>query len=255
MKKLLYVFFILVLLVAMPVLIGRIVSIGIVDWLVVDNDWIGFWGGYLGGLLTLVGVIITIKYMRADSDEKQRMSVIPYISVDHNVFREYDRKDVEFGLSSFCSEKRSQQHILYFDEILMFGSLKNVGLGPAINCSIKEVQIGKRNVMSATSKISVLIIGETSIFILEYNQIGFSAEQLGKELVDHYNQYWINGNIQLDVPELTVKFSLCFEDVMGNKYRQKVIFSGQLEQPQEDAANTARFLFQSIDKPELYTEK
>lgn len=60
------------------------VSFGVVNWLETSNDWIGFWGGYLGGLFTLIGVLITINFSKTDTYEKQRLSVIPYISIERN---------------------------------------------------------------------------------------------------------------------------------------------------------------------------
>ena len=40
-----------------------------------DYDWLAFIGAVLGGMLTLIGVILTLKYQKAMDAKKVRLSV------------------------------------------------------------------------------------------------------------------------------------------------------------------------------------
>ena len=63
---------VLVAIVISPILIAVFVSLPILDGLSASNDWIGFWGGYigaiLGGIITLYVLLETIR----DNKEQQR---------------------------------------------------------------------------------------------------------------------------------------------------------------------------------------
>ncbi len=220
-----------------PILVGCIVSFSAVDWLETSNDWIGFWGGYLGGLCTLIGVLITTNYTKNDSNEKQRLSVIPYITIEPST-----TLDVEYSSEMLCLEcsitdPRKKDHSSYFfDEITLAGNYKNVGLGPVINCFIRDIKIGETKISNTTStnKMSVLALNEESYFVLWFLDIGLAHEHLNSEL------------------EIDIKFNFYFEDVLGNKYKQEVIYNGQVCQPKKDSPAKLNPRFKSIDKPNLF---
>lgn len=49
------------------------------------NDWAGFWGGYfgaiIGGICTVVGVFLSIRYEKEKSRENDERAVLPYIAL------------------------------------------------------------------------------------------------------------------------------------------------------------------------------
>lgn len=157
MKKFLKVLLVLSLFL-LPLFIGWMVSFNVVNWLETSNDWIGFWGGYLGGLCTLIGVLITINFSKSDSNEKQRLSVIPYISIETNASIDIDERKIPIGLAYGFSESKEDTHLLFFEEVKISGKCRSVGLGPVINCSISDIKIGERKIDANTSKEGVLTI-------------------------------------------------------------------------------------------------
>ena len=253
-NKILKFLFVLSLFV-LPLFIGWIVSFSVFNWLETSNDWIGFWGGYLGGLFTLIGVLITINFSKTDSNEKQRLSVIPYISIERNASIDIDEKKIPIGLAYAFSESREDNHFLFFDEVKVIGKCRGVGLGPAINCFIKDIKIGERKIDSNTSKVSVLTINGESYFILWFLSFGLYPNQLKKEFVNHYNDFWSTKSNQSRIPELNIVFNFYFEDVLGHKYKQAVVYSGQLSKPQKNTTDSLNILFESIEKPELLNDK
>lgn len=241
----------IIILLVLPLLISGLVSYSAFDWLETQNDWIGFWGGYLGGLFTLGGVIITIKSSTTDSNEKQRLSVIPYISIERNAPIHVNEKEIPIGLIHVFSESMDDGCILYFDEISILGKCQSVGLGPIINCKIKNIKIGERAIGSGTSKVSVIAVNEETHFILQFNSLGLSSKHLGKEFVTYYNEFQEHSSNFSQLPENYIKFSFYFEDVLGHKYKQKAVYRGQLGVTKEGSPNDINILFVSISSPKL----
>ena len=248
LRKILFSFILFFL----PLFIGWLVSFNVFDWIEIQNDWLGFWGGYLGGLCTLGGVIITINNSKMDSNLKQRMSVIPYISIERNSSIDIDETKIPMGLAFVFSESKDNNHLLFFDEIKIIGKCKSVGLGPIINCGIRDIKIGERKIDHDTSKVSVLTVNNESYFILWFLSIGFYSEHLKRELIEYYNEFWSPISKHHQYPELDIEFYFYFENVVGNEYKQKVIYTGQLiNNPNSSISDSINFLFKSISKPEL----
>ncbi|WP_051560443.1 hypothetical protein [Clostridium beijerinckii] len=59
-----------------------------------NKDWAGFLGSYvgaiLGGIITLVGVGITINFTRAQANEDRRLSIAPYIKYTKQYYQKRD---------------------------------------------------------------------------------------------------------------------------------------------------------------------
>lgn len=64
-------------LLCIAILFGVIFSLCIIitfdivgDWFVQNKEWIGFWGNFLGGILTFGGVLLTLKYQKKEAEEQ-----------------------------------------------------------------------------------------------------------------------------------------------------------------------------------------
>lgn len=93
-----------------------------------DNEaWASFLGSYIGGLLSLVGIFITIRFTKYENDKDRTLMCIPIIQVmqctekraEHTVFIDTNEEYID------C--KRSESVVISF---------KNVGLGHLINGKI-----------------------------------------------------------------------------------------------------------------------
>lgn len=108
--------------VVIPIIIGIIVSIPGVSWLETSNDWIGFWGSYIGaiigGLMTLLVLSATIKDSHQTQEKIRRQELAARVA---NL------------VSNFCIEMmayRSKWNTLYKE-----------AAGKGID-SIKKIEIG-----------------------------------------------------------------------------------------------------------------
>ncbi|WP_155008747.1 hypothetical protein [Priestia megaterium] len=71
----------IVLVVFSPIVINFIVKSK--PWFGVEaadnNDWIGFYGSYIGGIITLIALVVTIRYTNHQYKDQDRKRVQPYI--------------------------------------------------------------------------------------------------------------------------------------------------------------------------------
>lgn len=78
-------------------LISIILIVGLplaIDWLIIGNkfpsniensDWVGFFGGYIGSIIgavvSLLGIIITIRYTNEQNKKDRELQVRPYCAI------------------------------------------------------------------------------------------------------------------------------------------------------------------------------
>jgi len=249
--QILFIIFVL----STPFFVGWLVSFNIFNFLEIDNDWIGFWGGYLGGLYTLIGVVMTISFSKTNSSEKQRLSVIPYISIERNLIVNIDSKMINMGITYGASDLINNSTYFFFEEIEIINNCTNVGLGTVINCFISDIKIGERIINQNTQKESVLTVNSQTCYLINFLRIGLSKEQLTKEFVKEYEEFWKPNSKKSKLPEIKIEFYFNFEDLLGNKYKQKVIYTSQIIKVKECVVTDFNLFFRSIDKPELQEKR
>ena len=219
---------ILLVIITAPIILAVLVSLPIFKSIAVNNDWIGFWGAYLGGLFTLLGVIITIKYYRYSFEEERRMSVIPYISITNSEKECLEHKNI-IGLD-YVFSNLSHNDSLYNIETNKLAI--NIGLGPAIDCFIDDIIInGNRGI--DTNKKSEVMIKERFIFHLGLYGVPLPVKN--------------EVNNEMDSKE-ELMFNLRYSDILGNKYKQKIVM--EVFTNNSDGKNLEAQL-KSVSKPEL----
>lgn len=104
-----------------------------------DNDWIAFYGSLLGGLLggiaTLFGVKLTLDRNEKLDEDKKRLSLIPYLSVESQMY-DPDGETTYYQLTAFKDEKNKFKSATYIVFTLIF---KNLGIGTAINLQFDKL--------------------------------------------------------------------------------------------------------------------
>jgi len=154
-----------------------------------NNDWAGFWGGYIGaiigGLVTLKGIDLTIKNAE-DNGKKDKIDEIkPYLIL------------IPFNVST-ASEK-----------VNISGDNMNVNNGSVstlyICCKIKNIGLN--------SAVNIIGNGTQMFNALEKSEV----EQFGIKIT-HYN--WIEDKVFNNF-----KVEIDYKDLRNNDYRQMVEFS------------------------------
>lgn len=105
----------------------------------VSNDaWLGFWGSVLGSIVTMFGIIITIRFERKKDETARKQQAQPILMLQHRK-RDGEQNQNDYKSSyhiDFCSLKGEK---LEYDKIelqLPDIILRNVGFNAAINIEL-----------------------------------------------------------------------------------------------------------------------
>ncbi|MBB6218159.1 hypothetical protein HNQ80_004299 [Anaerosolibacter carboniphilus] len=161
------------------------------------DAWISFYGSYLGGVIggiaTIFGIYLTLKYSKEkDIDDKRRLT-LPYISIIEYNSRANAKNEITYeaiyieALSSMTENEGC------------YVTLKNIGFGSAIDITFEDSHTGD--------------LQKKLCFNLGLNEEKhFYIKLPSKKIVD--GEY---------------KISLLFKNLLGDQYEQTVIFRNNSE--------------------------
>lgn len=222
-----------------PFIVGIIVSIKVVN-ITTSNDWIGFYGAIIGGLITYFSIFVSMKgvrsqvtaqekansltrvqleYEKKKNEEERRLNVRPYINeykgkLDHSI--DY--------LSVIFENNRLDGHDYQDDMVIR---IKNIGLGPMISLRV----------------IGILDVRSDDLFT-QYND---EMKSLEKDGVMELTVSYVHGK-----PYLSNTFQIIIEyfDILDNLYSQTITIVALKEYD-----SLKKVHISSISKQELITNE
>lgn len=105
---------------------------------VTSDAWLGFWGSVLGSMVTMLGIIITIRFERKKDEIARKQQAQPILMLQHRK-RDDEQNQGDYKSSyhiSFCSYKGSELKYDIIEYQLPDIILRNVGFNAAINIEI-----------------------------------------------------------------------------------------------------------------------
>ena len=229
MRKIFKIIGFVVLIIAIPFLIDVWIFGNTFPSNIDNQTWAGFFGGYLGGIATLVAVFITIwdnnkkierqrELEKEQREEQKKYTVRPYLDTRYIFFNEESKfgindrvfdfragkvEKVRYGFTSmdeqFIKMRQSVPNYIYLKYII-----RNIGAGSAVNMKV--------NVNNFSEKISIAKDETVSLFFLI--NMGKEKNVPFKIMLDywdvekraHYNQtenfdVVVNGTKQTIVPK------------------------------------------------------
>lgn len=213
----------------------------LLDWLVFGNEissnisneaWASFLGSYsgaiLGGVFSLLGIILTIRFTQKENHEQRRIQVAPYLNISFEKTEQLKTYENELDYIFFSYEPNSTTPLNLFGVI----RLKNVGFGPMLNCCISDVTFNNTPVPRPVPAITQNALepkGEKTI------SIGLRAED---GVIDHsFLQKTPQDDMWEEMPVFDatknkgggrLSFYLCYNDIIGTPYQQKVSIGVQV---------------------------
>ena len=218
----------------------------ILDWVIIGNDfpsnitnsdWVGFFGGYIGALMgaivSLIGIIITIRYTNEQNKKDRELQIRPYCIVRHvndNKLVGTQKILAECQIGCEPQNNNGPEHISII-------YIKNIGLGPAIDFSIyiDKIDDGRKHfpiltswsVQAANSTVNHLQPGEEAAFPIHihFNFDPITAddveeiEGLGKTVKISTMQKYKNFDL---------KIKITYHDMYNNEYSQKIILASNM---------------------------
>ena len=134
-----------------------------------DNDWIGYYGSVAGslisGLVTFLGIYITIKNEKYKEYDNKRMEILPFIKYTLEDI-EYRKNEKYKNLDTFhINLDRSSKDTVHKRFYLI---LKNIGLHAAIKVNLLE-QKDEKDFFYLENQIDSIGVNEEAAFILDIN--------------------------------------------------------------------------------------
>lgn len=235
-EKLLRYIWVLILL--SPFIVGAIVSIRIIN-ITTSNDWIGFYGAIIGGLITYFSIYmsmngvssqvtaqieannltrIQLEYEKNKIEEERRLNVRPYIN-------EYYRNTEHLikYLSVIFEEHKLKDHV-YQDDMAI--RIKNIGLGPII---------------------SLRVVGLIDVDSNLYTQFNDEIRSLEKDGVMELTVSYMHSKSYLNT---TYRIVVDYFDILDNLYTQTITIVALKEDK-----SIKRVHINYISKQELLTNK
>lgn len=167
-------YYYIVLIIAMPILINLmcLIPTGIT---VNNNDWIGFWGSYIGsiigGIVTLVGVKATIDSSKNQQDATYKTLYRPILILNSDtIYRNLSYDELTFGFTNFQIQNETQY--------------------PAIEVKVKKDKELIKSTAYIKSKMSIASIdfSKNTKICIEYKDI------LNNEYTTEYEMFILNNN-------------------------------------------------------------
>lgn len=233
--------YIWVVIILSPLIVGLIVSIKIVN-ITTSNDWIGFYGAIIGGLITYFSIFMSMKgirsqittqeaannltkiqlaYEKKKIEEERRLNVRPYIN-EYSGSTEHSIK-----YFSVIFEKHELEGHVFQDDMVI--KIKNIGLGPIISL-----------------RVTGLIDVHSELYV-QYND---EVKSLEKEGVMELKVSYMHSNVYLSN---TYQIVMEYQDILDNLYSQTITLVALKEN--QESSSIKRVHINSISKQELITNE
>lgn len=195
-----------------------------------NNAWIGFWGSYLGGLVTVIGVYMTIKYSINQYLQSRHDTIRPYLTVKQLYKTEFKDdvshyKPYDFHLGLSGNPVNESGDTIVIKEFENYGEIINIGLGSALNLSIVDAKINDCQIGYASSYHS-LGCEDKVLYQFYLVDLTISKSNLPDEFLQGYDDF-ISGKSN-EIPELQFAFNIVYQDMYERYYSQKVKYRIQM---------------------------
>lgn len=220
----------------------------IMDWLIIGNsfpsnisnsDWVGFFGGYIGALIgsiiSLLGILWTIKFTREQNRADRELQIRPYLDIryvpstnklvgkaswlGYVMINEYNNNEAEL--------QETERGLLY---------LKNIGNGPATNINVDvlvenikveyRAKFNNQNTQVTSNSVQHGEEGALSFMILS-DSIAPSKDDL---IWDEDNRFADWNHVKFQMPSgYDIRIVLYYNDLLGNAFAQELKFKATYE--------------------------
>ena len=188
-----------------------------------NESWAAFLGGYIGailtGAITLIGIVITIRFTAAQNKRDKQLEISPYLTVSFSKFAQLTKAEKELDdiLYSVTQDET--------DTTDLFGIvyIKNIGLGPIVECIVCNARYNGKLFPRAYKIVDGENIDKGETLGITIGVFGLKNEIDNLEFIEDERTHRLEPNlarIRMNNDELS--FTLLFSDLIGTKYQQTV---------------------------------
>jgi len=220
-----------------------------IDWFIIGNafpsnitnsDWVSFFGGYIGALIgavvSLSGIIITIRYTNEQNKKDRELQVRPYCAIRYvhdNTLRGTNKIIAELPIGCEPRENGGPKYssIIY---------IKNIGLGPAVefDFNLDEIDDGRdhypifmqRNADTSNRSVNLLQPGEEAAFpiYIVFNFDKITEDDFIDMGEDGPFRYTVKHEVMQKYKNFDIVIHIKYHDMFENTYYQKVTLSSNM---------------------------
>ncbi len=216
-----------------------------IDWIIIGNsfpsnipnsDWVGFLSGYIGSIVSMAGIIITIIYTSKQNKKDRENQVRPYCTVRFVPAGKGIKTQSTLNRFSIgCGEVHDNPDCY---ECLIF--VKNIGLGPAIefDIAIDDFDDGRehyglflqRTPQTAYTSVNSLQPGEESaiLFFIDFNFDSIPDEDVTTEDILGTQTYGLSLDAMNKYKNYKISINIKYHDIYENVFLQKVILQSEI---------------------------
>lgn len=176
------------------------------------------WISFIGIIVGFIGVIITIKHTKKQSEDDKKTSVKPYLDIKlENLFNSTNSFD-------FITTNKLKNLNLY-DKSSIGIEIGNLGQGNCLECKLIAIRIDGRKVNKGLNLGSIKVDKNTLrevTFKTYYGDIlnEVNEEFIGKNIKDCPAEFE-NGTYKYHLNQIEMEFE--YKDVLDNKYSKNIV--------------------------------
>lgn len=215
----------------------------IIDWLIIGNnfpsnisnsDWVSFLAGYigtiLGGVISLIGIIWTIRFTREQNKLDRELQVRPYCSIRYVHDDKLVGTDKILAQLPIGCEPQSNNGPCYTSIIY----IKNIGVGPAVEFDIKVDNIDdgrkhypiimQKNSHTSNHSVNLLQPGEEAVLpiYIYFNFDPITQDDIIDTGEEDFSRFIVKPEIMEKYKNFIIKIHIKYYDMFQNKYSQTV---------------------------------
>lgn len=209
-----------------------------------DYNLLGFIGAIVGGGMTLVGVLMTVKYQKELDAENKRLSIIPCLqyNTDSKFVPKRSNETENFDSSIKCVfSVKLEKTASVGDPLFCSLKFKNVGLGHANLMKVIITTIKNGTVIESKPENSIT---ERLILIGTEYCVSMSLGSK-KDILDNDER-----------PKYNIEIELQYQDLLKNNYKQKIKTTLFVDDEYYafvyDGADSFEYIPKNIHQPKKY---
>ncbi len=219
---------VLFVLILLPYLIDLCVFGNSISSNLTNAEWASFLGGYIGaligGIISLVGIILTIRFTKLENKKDRELQFRPYFVLWYDKTGNIKNVDIiDILIHQFeDSEERGPivKGAVYF---------KNIGVGPAIDCKVEIAPIEAQRKSKFRGSNAVFSAFESGKTMALGIQLYMGFENIPKDSLDIVNgRYQPKAEVFNKYKNFEIKVTITYSDMLNNRFCQSIVLESHI---------------------------
>lgn len=226
-KKIILIIAILIAVISLPYIIDWLISQNLFPIIFPEAQWMPKWGGYIGAaissLISLAGIMLTIKYTQEENHAERELQLRPVFDLIHHTGPQHINEEAysEYFLGFivvYCKNEKDEDIERIGSALLTF---RNVGNGPAVNIDFTVTPKDTGRIEGGYFHTSNDLVTTNSV--IPGKQSVVEIDVFRNKKATRNND--VHSNIQYFYPPKDIVIvTMNYDDLLGNHFSQRLKF-------------------------------